>query len=106
MSKERRKDYSSLTGTLTSIQIDLRGMGTKYEEWHKHNKENIKNITGILEKLNKTVYGNGEEGLTTSIKLVKKDLATNFDNDRKSRIMSRGIGILIISLLTKLAFFN
>lgn len=95
---ERRKmsrEYQEILEKLHNIDIRLELNTQKIDQNHKSNKDSQASIFEIIEKITKTIYGNGHPGLTTRINSVEK-----LEIDFKSHIISdRWFGGIMVTVL-------
>ena len=100
--KERRKvniDLNGIKEDISNIRTDIELLIRQVENNHKSLRESSDRNLELLKKHDKTLYGNGDIGLTgkiNDIKDLRSDLKDHSTNDRNAYI---GIFTILISIL-------
>jgi len=64
---ERRESYINLVDKITSIEVNIARGFTQMQEQHKSYFSTIEGLKEAQEKLTHVLFGNGKEGLITTI---------------------------------------
>ena len=109
---ERRLDFKyidQIKQDISETRTDIAIIKNTIESNHQSLRKTISKIEELLEKHNKTLYGNGVEGITTRVSRIgdiKIDLKNHIDEDRKVYIAFGSMLVTIILGMGKLVFFK
>lgn len=98
--EERRKamlDFQSVKDDISNIRTDLSILINKVDNNHKGLRETIERNQALIDKIDKTIYGNGNDGLTTSNKRIMDSVVTLEKNLDSHTIWDRWIIGLIFA---------
>jgi len=110
--KERRRqsgDMDQIKQDISDVRTDIRLLVNKVDANHESLRKTITKIEELTEKHNRTLYGNGTEGITTRVSRIgdlKADLKTHIDDDRKAYIAFATVLVTILIGIGKLVFFK
>lgn len=69
--REMNPEYKEIKCILTDVQLDLRGLSEQVKNLHNDKNNKHKEISEKLEKLDHTIYGNGQLGLISKVEKLK-----------------------------------
>ena len=100
--KERRKveiDLSQMKEDIAEIHESVALLINTVEANHKSIRQSVDRITGLAEKHNDTLYGNGSPGLTSKIQgIFQLGEAQKDHNTQDKWLFSTVIGLLLFVL--------
>lgn len=79
------KEFEKSRERFHEFEISIEYLKQKMDEMHKDKREFNERMSGMLQKHNETIYGNGHEGLTTkvsAIKALREELSNHSNVDR------------------------
>lgn len=107
--RSRKTDMDQLKSELSEIRIDVRLLLNQVPANHESIRKTTAKIEEILDRHNKTIYGNGVEGITTRVSRIgdlKADLKTHVEEDRRVFLAFGTILVTILVGIGKLVFFK
>jgi len=87
---------------LSDIRSDVRLLNNKVDANHESLRRSIIKIDELLEKHNKTLYGNGDEGITTKVKVLEHSKGELKDHVLSDRWLHGTLVTIQIGILLKL----
>lgn len=97
--KERRKGMDEISNKISLMEIDVKILLNTVEANNKSMREALERLNVLVEKHNKTLYGNGTVGLTTKIGAVEdieKSMNDHFVSDKW--MFTTVIGLLLFTI--------
>ena len=110
--EERRRDFAyieQIKQDVSETRTDIALIKNTIEANHNSFRKTADKVEELLEKHNKTLYGNGVEGITTRVSRIgdmKMDLKNHIDDDRKVFVAFGTILVTILLGMGKLIFFK
>lgn len=88
-----------MSNKIASMEIDIKLLINIVEANHKSMRETTDRLSALIEKHNKTLYGNGNPGLTTKIGAIDeifKSMNSHFTSDKL--LFTTVIGLLLFTI--------